>query len=219
MPLLTATDLTYHAQDRVLLNHITLTLNHGQKVALVGRSGSGKSLLLQALADLLPITGDIKLNINGTLTPLTQIPPADYRFMVALFHQSPQLTDGTVLDNLKAPFAFSYHRHRRFDADWHLDKLSKLGKPDTFLSQPVQKLSGGERQIVSFLRTLQFNPTIALFDESTAALDHDSAHQLIQLALDWHDSSKAFIWVTHSPNQAHQLHAKLWQMNQGVLMA
>ncbi|AWY20613.1 ATP-binding cassette domain-containing protein [Moraxella bovis] len=78
MPLLTATALSYHTPDRTLLDNVSFALHHGQKVALVGGSGSSKSVLLQALADLLPldsaITDRIMLNKNGKLTSLSQIP-------------------------------------------------------------------------------------------------------------------------------------------------
>ncbi|WP_228422990.1 ATP-binding cassette domain-containing protein, partial [Chryseobacterium mucoviscidosis] len=75
---------------------MTLTLHFGQKISLMGRSGSGKSLLLQALADLLPLdnANKIMLNKNGKLIPISQISATDYRSVVALFHQSPNLSDG-----------------------------------------------------------------------------------------------------------------------------
>lgn len=221
MPLLTATALSYHTPDRTLLDNVSFALHHGQKVALVGRSGSGKSVLLQALADLLPldsaITDRIMLNKNGKLTPLSQIPPPDYRSAVALFHQTPSLSDGTVLDNLTAPFGFKYHQNKKIDKNWHLQKLATLGKHDNFIDQSIHELSGGERQIVSFLRTLQFNPTVALFDETTSALDDETAHLLMRLVLDWHDDTKALIWVTHTPNEQQALGADLWRMENGVL--
>lgn len=221
MPLLTATALSYHTPDRTLLDNVSFALHHGQKVALVGRSGSGKSVLLQALADLLAldsaITDRIMLNKNGKLTPLSQIPPPDYRSAVALFHQTPSLSDGTVLDNLTAPFGFKYHQNKKFDKSWHLQKLATLGKHDNFINQSIHELSGGERQIVSFLRTLQFNPTVALFDETTSALDDETALLLMRLVLDWHDDTKALIWVTHTPNEQQALGADLWRMENGVL--
>ncbi|MBE9578469.1 MULTISPECIES: ATP-binding cassette domain-containing protein [Moraxella] len=221
MSLLTATALSYHTPDRTLLDNVSFALHYGQKVALVGRSGSGKSILLQALADLLPldnaVTDRIMLNKNGKLTPLSQISPPDYRTAVALFHQTPSLSDGTVLDNLTAPFGFKHHQNKKFDKDWHLQQLTTLGKHDNFINQSIHELSGGERQIVSFLRTLQFNPTLALFDETTSALDDETANLLMRLVLDWHDNHKALIWVTHTPSEQQVLGADLWRMDNGML--
>ena len=220
-PLLSVNQLSYRVADRTLLDDVTFDLNYGQKVALVGRSGSGKSVLLQALADLLPLNNrsvdSIKLNKDGQLIPIGQISPPDYRSAVALFHQTPSLSDGTVLDNLTATFCFKHRQNKTFDKDWHLQQLTTLGKHDNFINQSIHELSGGERQIVSFLRTLQFNPTVALFDETTSALDDETAHLLMRLVLDWHDDTKALIWVTHTPSEQQALGADLWRMDNGVL--
>lgn len=220
-PLLSVNQLSYRVVDRTLLDDVTFDLNYGQKVALVGRSGSGKSVLLQALADLLPLNNrsadSIKLNKDGQLIPLSQISPPDYRSAVALFHQTPSLSDGTVLDNLTAPFGFKYRQNKKFDKNWHLQQLATLGKHDNFINQSIHELSGGERQIVSFLRTLQFNPTVALFDETTSALDDETANLLMRLVLDWHGDHKALIWVTHTPSEQRALGADLWRMENGVL--
>ncbi|WP_435933035.1 ATP-binding cassette domain-containing protein [Moraxella bovoculi] len=70
---------------------------------------------------------------------------------------------------------------------------------------------------MSFLRTLQFNPRIALFDETTSALDDKTVNLLIRLVLDWHDDHKALIWVTHKPSEQQALGANLWRMENGVL--
>ena len=70
---------------------------------------------------------------------------------------------------------------------------------------------------MSFLRTLQFNPTLALFDETTSALDDETANLLMRLVLDWHDNHKALIWVTHTPSEQQVLGADLWRMDNGML--
>lgn len=221
MPLLQVTALSYHNQERPLLNNVSFELYGGQKVVLVGRSGSGKSLLLQALADLLELdvvmNDRIMLNKNGILTPLSQISPNEYRADVALFHQTPQLTGNTVQDALMMPFGFKHHCHRTFEPDWHLGKLKTLGKSERFLGRSLHELSGGERQLVNLLRTLQLDPLIALFDEPTSALDEETAEAVMTLVKGWHDDNKAMIWVTHAPSQAHALKADVWRMTDGVL--
>lgn len=220
MPLLTTNNLSYRTQNQLLLDNVSFKLYGGQKVALIGRSGSGKSVLLQALVDLLPLdlSNDKTNRIMLNNSPIQQIPPQNYRSQVTLSHQHANLTSGTVLDNLKAPFAFKYHQHKQFNQAWHLEKLIKLDKTEQFFNQHAENLSGGERQLVNFLRTLQFNPTIALFDEITSALDDETAHYLMDLVLDWHDDKKAFIWITHTPAEQLTLGADLWRMDNGRLM-
>ncbi|UYZ76708.1 ABC transporter ATP-binding protein [Moraxella bovis] len=64
---------------------------------------------------------------------------------------------------------------------------------------------------------MQFNPAIAPFDETTSALGDETAHLLMRLVLDWHDDTKALIWVTHTPSEQQALGADLWRMDNGVL--
>lgn len=194
-------------------------------MALLGRSGSGKSLLLHALADLLPLqSGEIYLNDSFGLThhplaPISTIDPKMYRSRVVLLHQMPSLTEGTVLDNLTLPFSFKHHQDKVFDKDWHLSCLQVLGRDESFLIRSADQLSGGERQIVNFLRSLQFDPSIALFDEITSALDGETADALIRLTFDWYGDGlgKAMMWVTHTPDEAAKLSAQVWHMDNGVL--
>lgn len=214
---LTATALSYHSQNRLLLDKISLTLNAGQKVVLTGRSGSGKSLLLQALNDLLPLSDEQLNKIMLNNKAILHYPPTHYRAKVILFHQTPNLIDGTVLDNLQLPFSFRHHQNSQFNQQWHLEKLKYLGKTESFLYQSITDLSGGERQIVAFLQSLQLNPSIALFDEITAALDDETAACLMDLVLEWHDDNKAFIWITHNPSEQEKLKATIWQMENGRL--
>lgn len=103
----------------------------------------------------------------------------------------PSLSDGTVLDNLTAPYDFKSHQNKTFNKHWHLQKLAALDKHNNFINQSMHELSGGERQIVSFLRTLQSNPTLSLFDETTSSLDEETVNLLIKLVLDWHNEHKA----------------------------
>ena len=214
--MLTFHQLTINACDKPLLHSVSGHLKAGDKVALIGHSGSGKSVLLQALADLLPLD-DGAIYFNGTA--LTDIAPVIYRSTVAFIAQKPALVQGTVLDNLRLPFGFLHHKGRVFDENWHKDKLAQLGKSATFLGQDVAHLSGGECQIVHMLRSLQFNPSILLLDEPTSALDPKTALALMDLVLDWHDEHKAFIWVTHTHDEIATLHAKTWTMTAGVLDA
>ncbi|OOR90118.1 hypothetical protein B0181_05280 [Moraxella caviae] len=202
----------------MLLKGVSGKLLANDKIALTGRSGSGKSLLLSALADLLALdSGQISYND----TPIEQIMPAKYRAQVALLTQSPAMIDGTVLDNLALPFTFRHHKARTLNMDWHKDKLAGFGKSPEFLHTSADTLSGGEKQIVNFLRTLQLNPSVLLLDEPTAALDPQTREVLTQMVLDWHtqnaDKGAAFIWITHTPEQIGRLNEQEWVMADGQM--
>ena len=218
-PLISAQELCYQVDNKKLLDNVSFELYAGDKVVLLGRSGSGKSLLLKALADLLPLADGGAVSVRGV--PMRKIAPTDYRSWVSLIHQAPMLIDDTVAANLALPMSFAHHCGCTFDRQWHIERLAQLGKHSDFMDKQAKDLSGGERQIVSFLRTLQLDPRILLIDEATSALDSDSATALIDLVLEWHDDQhdhdKALIWVTHTVEQSTMLDATVWQMDQGRL--
>ena len=80
-------------------------------------------------------------------------------------------------------------------------------------------LSGGERQLVNTLRLLQLEPRVLLLDEPTAALDVDTAAQLVALLADWVQKSKqrTVLWVTHDTQDILPLADQHWHMQAGVL--
>src|SRR5207248_3200355 len=130
--------------DRWLLRDISLEIHAGERLAMLGPSGSGKSLLLRALAQLDPIeTGSLEL--RGQAAGTIDVP--EYRRSVIYLHQQPVLFDGTVECNLRHPFALKIHRGRRYDRSRALDLLGAVGRDDSFLGKRNSDLSGGEAQI------------------------------------------------------------------------
>ncbi len=202
---------------RVLLDDVSGVLYGGNKVVLTGASGAGKSVLLSALAGQIPLTqGQVLLNTQ-TVQNQAMIPPQVWRHQVALLTQTPVMMDGMVLDNLKLPYRFSHHKNQHFDEHQHLAWLSRFGKSADFIHQDITKLSGGERQIVHFLRMLQLKPTVLLLDEPTAALDTVSAGVLMTLVHEWLDAHRAYIWISHRTDEVDMLGAISWQMTTGRL--
>jgi putative ABC transport system ATP-binding protein len=78
-----------------------------------------------------------------------------------------------------------------------------LGRSDNFLERPSTTLSGGEAQIVAFLRAVQLSPLILLLDEPTASLDAETAHRLEKLVERWQseDLNRAYLWTSHDREQ------------------
>lgn len=206
-------DVSLSIDDKPLITHACGTLHQGDKIALIGQSGSGKSLLLHALADLLPVSGHI--HYQGT--PTAQILPAQYRSEVALISQNPNLVTGTVLENLQLPYHFKQHQNQTFNKAFHIRQLTALGQSADLLDKDSEILSGGQRQLINVLRTLQLSPKVLLLDEPTSALDPQTSDQLIELILTWQTAETAFIWVTHTHEQIGKLGAKVWHMDKGVL--
>ncbi len=223
-PLLSFTDVCAYGTDSpsvsiahpLLLDNASGQLLSGQLTVLTGPSGSGKSVLLRLLAGLTPMsTGDIYLNSSSIFS----IEPTSWRTQVALLGQHPQLIEGSVLDNLQLPYTLQAHKDHKFNKQWHLEQLAYLQRDESFLSQSTSYLSGGERQLVNILRLLQLNPKVLLLDEPTAALDKNTATNLIALLINWlhSDSQRAILWITHDSDSTMAFADSHWHMQTGRL--
>lgn len=197
-----------------LLAPTDFALQAGERVVIVGASGSGKSLFLRTLALLDPPDSGEVLWMGIPVTA-PRIPA--YRADVCYLAQRPTMVDSTVRDNLALPFSLKSLRPRQFDPQVAISLLEQAGKPASFLDKSAADLSGGEAQIVALIRVLQLAPQVILFDEPTAALDPQSAAAVERLVLGWSAEDRALAWVTHDPEQARRIGNRLLTMQQGVL--
>ena len=204
-------------EGRPLLRDVALKVDSGDRVAISGSTGAGKSLLLRALALLDPIdSGDVCW--QGTSVADRSVP--EFRSRVMYVQQRPTLIEGTVEQNLRMPFELRIHRRRSFERDWFRKRLADLQRVESFLEQDVTHLSGGERQIVAVLRALALAPSILLLDEPTASLDADSVEQIELMIRNWHQKSpeRACVWVTHDVRQAARMGSRRLRMEAGRLI-
>lgn len=201
-----------------LLRDVSLTVGRGERLAIVGPTGSGKTLLLRSLALLDPFdTGQI-LWLGQPIRPQS-VP--DFRRQVTYLHQRPALIEGTVDDNLRLPFTFGVHARDSFDREQVLSMLESVARDADFLSRSWRDLSGGEAQIVALVRVLQLNPTVLLLDEPTASLDTATVDNIEQLITHWHsktDRQRATVWVTHDREQSTRVATRVLRMNSGRLL-
>jgi putative ABC transport system ATP-binding protein len=216
-PLLEARNLRrrHPAGHRWLLDDVSLDVFPGERLAVVGPSGSGKTLLLRALAMLDPLTGG-EIRWQGDPVRGERIPA--FRRRALYLHQRPSLIGETVQAALERPFALGIHRGHGFDPDRIVDLILQLGPDASFLEKRVKDLSGGELQIAALLRAVQFDPTLLLLDEPTAALDLNTAGKVEQLLLAQITAAaatRALIWITHDPGQARRVAGRVLRMEEG----
>jgi len=187
-----------------LLRDISLTIDPGDRVAIVGPSAAGKTLLLRALALLDCLDAGDVLWLGQ---PVAAADVPGFRRHVIYLHQRPALFAGSVEVNLRQPFGLRVHAGRHFDRDWILGRLRSVGRNADFLEQFTGDLSGGEAQIAALLRALQLMPRILLLDEPTAALDPETAQAAEQLVAAWQaeDGARATLWVSHNADQARRV--------------
>jgi len=201
-----------------LLAPTDFSLHTGERVALIGASGSGKSVLLRTLALLdAPSSGEV-LWLGEPLTP-PLIP--NFRARACYLTQRAALVEGSVMDNLRLPFTLKHNRHRRFDAALAMRLLELAGKPPGFADKAAFDLSGGEAQLVALVRALLLAPQVLLLDEPTSALDPQSVAAAEALVMNWLEESpdsRAFLWITHDHAQAQRISTRTLTMHQGTLL-
>ena len=217
-PILSVDDMGRCADDGTwLLRHISIAVRAGERWAVAGPTGSGKTLLLRSLA-LLDAVDEGCLKWNGADIPNEQIP--QFRRSIIYLHQTPVLIDGTVEANLALPFQLGSGGGSVFDRQQILPSLELLGQDAAFLKKSNGDLSGGEAQIVALLRAMQLNPSLLLLDEPTAALDAVATRTIETLVSRWLNESKtlrASVWVTHDPKQKERVADRSLWLEQGRL--
>lgn len=209
MPLLRADNLRkdYGHADGPVLDGISLTVEPGESVAIVGPSGSGKSTLLHLLGGLdSPTDGSVTLD-GRHLTDMTDRQRAAFRarslgFVFQSHHLLPQFT---VLENVLAPVLALRPRTTADDLLRAHDLIGRVGLEHRASQLPAQ-LSGGERQRTALVRALINQPRILLADEPTGSLDSHHADALADLLVRLnHQQGTALVVVTHSPDLAARM--------------
>jgi NHLM bacteriocin system ABC transporter peptidase/ATP-binding protein len=161
----------YSRLEPPLLSGLSITIEPGSRVAVVGPSGSGKSTLGKLICGLYePWAGEIR--IDGWL--LSEIPPQVFANSVAYVDQDIFLFEGTARDNLTLwdPTVSEQELSRALkDASIHEDITMRTGNYDCHIAEGGANFSGGQRQRIEIARALVSNPSAIVLDEATAALD------------------------------------------------
>ncbi len=205
-------NLSRAVAGKVLVNNISVQVNLGEVLAVVGSSGAGKSSFLRLLNRLDEPTGGIVL-INGR--DYRQIAARDLRRRVGMVMQMAYLFPGTVATNI----AFGpLQRHEILSAVQIAALLARVGLPH-YEDRDVSNLSGGEAQRVSLARALANSPETLLLDEPTSALDDTSQQAIEELVLSIiRERRMTAVIVTHDTGQAHRIADRTMILEAGRLV-
>ena len=198
------------------LKSVTLTINKGEFVALMGPSGSGKSTLMNILGCLdTPTKGEYILNgINVshmTDNELAEVRNTEIGFVFQTFNLLPR---NTALDNVALPLVYAgISKEKRQERA--KKTLENVGLGNRIDHKP-NELSGGQRQRVAVARALINNPAIILADEPTGNLDTKTSIEIMGLIEDIHAKGNTIILVTHEEDIALHAH-RIVRMRDGLI--
>ena len=192
-----------------VLSNISLSLERGDAVAIMGPSGSGKSTLLYILGALDPPTsGTVTLDgHNPFQLPEKQLAAFRNKQVGFVFQDHCLLPQCSVLENVLVPTLVAESRNGATDRARTL--LEQVGLKDRMDHRPAE-LSGGEQQRVALARALIREPLLLLCDEPTGNLDRAAADTVASMLLDLHRNQKTIlVLVTHNPELAAKFPTRL----------
>lgn len=220
--------MTFHpgtVNERRALDHVSLHLNDGDFVCVLGSNGAGKSTLLNAISGALQAdTGTIVLDgidLSGRPEHVRS------RYMGRLFQDPMRGTapDMSIVENLGLAYIRGKRMGlgraiRRQDRAFFRDRLAMLGLGlEDRMDQPVGLLSGGQRQALTLLMATLQNPRLLLLDEHTAALDPKTAHKVLTLTEKIISENRlSTLMVTHNMKDAIRYGNRLVMMHEGNII-
>lgn len=191
--------LALHDLAVLAIQPVSFTVQAAECVCLTGPSGVGKSMLLRAIADLIPHEGDASLDEHNC----SQMKPSQWRKQVGYLPAESHWWSDRVGDHY-------------IDSD--PDMFKRLGFEPQVLDWQVSRLSTGEKQRLALLRLLANEPRALLLDEPTASLDATNVGNAEALIHDYRQQQQApVIWVSHDPTQIQRVADRVLRFEAGAV--
>ena len=209
-------DLCKSFGDNLVLDHITETINEGDKVVVIGPSGGGKSTFLRCINCMEdPTSGsiifqgedlaDMKVDINLHRQSIGMV-----------FQQFNLFNNKTVLENITlAPVHLKKMTREEAEKKAH-ELLQRVGLDDKANAYP-STLSGGQKQRVAIVRALAMNPKVMLFDEPTSALDPEMVGEVLDVMKQLANEGMTMVVVTHEMGFAKEVGNRIFFMDKGKI--
>lgn len=200
-----------------VLKDISLAVNKGEVISIIGSSGSGKSTLLRSINLLeTPTGGEILFHGQNVLNKGYNL--TEYREKLGMVFQSFNLFENlNVLENAIVAQTTVLKRSRTDAEAIAKENLNKVGMTEQYWQAKPKQLSGGQKQRVAIARALSVNPEAMLFDEPTSALDPEMVGEVLKTMKDLAKSGLTMIIVTHEMEFAKEVSDRVIFMDQGVM--
>jgi polar amino acid transport system ATP-binding protein len=224
--LLIAENIKKKFDNESVLEDISLEVNEGEVVVIIGPSGSGKSTLLRCLTQLEQVDGG-RVEINGKLMVDTLDDRAVYADSKALheilldvglvFQSFNLFPHYSVLKNIVDAQVKVLKRNKEKATQIAMELLDKMNLPDRAHAYP-NELSGGQQQRIAIARALALNPKILFFDEPTSALDPELTGEILKVIRNLAQENMTMVIVTHEMAFAREVADRVIFMDNGLIV-
>lgn len=211
MKIIQLDNIRYEDNENVILDGITIDINKGDCISIIGESGSGKSTLLKICGDLIEVKeGSIKFKGKE----YSYYESTDLRKKISYSIQIPYLFGNTVYDNLEFTFKI---RNKEIDNERIINLLKGFKLKEDIINKNINLLSGGEKQRIAFIRNIIFTPEVLLLDEITSALDIENTKIIEDYIEELNKEGVTILWVTHSEKQSETIFNKRITVSKGKI--
>ncbi len=213
-PLIQVKNLEKHFGDHKVLNGITVDINKGEVVCVIGPSGSGKSTFLRCLNRLdEPTDGEIIFDGENICDPHSDI-DLHRQKMGMVFQQFNLFPHMTIMKNLTIAPMTLQKKSREEAEGYAMELLKRVGLADRASDYPLQ-LSGGQQQRIAIVRALCMKPEVMLFDEPTSALDPEMVGEVLEVMKELAHEHMTMVVVTHEMGFAREVANRVMFLDRG----